>query len=820
MLKFFAIVAIAAGTPSPVPAPLRPLPDATSAIRGAVSTQPQTWSGTKKQIDSTLQGSPARSLLGVEVSVLDFGADPTGVADSEPAVLAAINSFSASGNSFCGTVAFPHGTYRFAQSLHVKKHCHLRGFGGLGSTVIAPDPGITPFYFERYNTPLGTTDSASGDNASISDLMIYNAAGHKLAIWTTGTHYNVGDRRKVGVNPHSGAVPMSVANNNEYYRHYEATTAGTSAGSGVGPLGLGADYYLAYASQSANFTRGKYVSGATSGASGILTVDTDNGTSGTLRLTSVSGGTFVNGETLTDGVGGSATASGTAALANDDEIDGSVRWKYIGPGAGLYIRANAVTARDMAIAFMSGNGAHIVGGDVELPSLFANANKWHFDNVSIESCDGHGLYVRGSDTNGGLMHGGIMGANGGAASDEDWSGSGFNIFDASFLGNTYEAVQLTTVAGQGNIYSVSIGGASTFTGMYTEGDGGGLNIITNGTIVGGGLSVADTRGTGGPLWQPSSVRIVGSVGDQASHAIIAALTGPTWRASVFRPVGVHCSNDSGKVYAVITAGTSASSGGPTGTGSDIVDGSIHWAYLGQFQAPGTINLGSVDPTVEGIMGWQAPQDVSVGFGTVLRYEPNAGPVTDAACTRYGSSGPCPGCAGYEGDGLSQCVGQNHSLFPAWPMKFPAGKQYFEQVWIGEVPLRQASSTSASDPSAGIWNPGDKLWYAGAAVSAGGSLGKICVTGGSAGPYLGGRTATCSGSAPSCTLSGAVESSLWDQWGIKVGDYVKINGGATRHVISASSDGLTLGLDGTPPLCNACSIAFVAPVFKTFGSISN
>lgn len=39
-------------------------------------------------------------------------------------------------------------------------------------------------------------------------------------------------------------------------------------------------------------------------------------------------------------------------------------------------------------------------------------------------------------------------------------------------------------------------------------------------------------------------------------------------------------NDSGKAYALVTAGTSASSGGPTGTGSSITDGTCVWQYIG------------------------------------------------------------------------------------------------------------------------------------------------------------------------------------------------------------------------------------------------
>lgn len=39
-------------------------------------------------------------------------------------------------------------------------------------------------------------------------------------------------------------------------------------------------------------------------------------------------------------------------------------------------------------------------------------------------------------------------------------------------------------------------------------------------------------------------------------------------------------NDSGKLYECITSGTSAGSGGPTGTGSNITDGTTHWQYKG------------------------------------------------------------------------------------------------------------------------------------------------------------------------------------------------------------------------------------------------
>jgi hypothetical protein len=52
-----------------------------------------------------------------------------------------------------------------------------------------------------------------------------------------------------------------------------------------------------------------------------------------------------------------------------------------------------------------------------------------------------------------------------------------------------------------------------------------------------------------------------------------------WAAATTYVVGNIRSNDSGKRYIVITAGTSAGSGGPTGTSNDITDGSVHWSHM-------------------------------------------------------------------------------------------------------------------------------------------------------------------------------------------------------------------------------------------------
>lgn len=59
--------------------------------------------------------------------------------------------------------------------------------------------------------------------------------------------------------------------------------------------------------------------------------------------------------------------------------------------------------------------------------------------------------------------------------------------------------------------------------------------------------------------------------------VSTALT--AWAANRAYRVGQLVQNDSGKKYRCITAGTSASSGGPIGTSTDIADNTAHWKYL-------------------------------------------------------------------------------------------------------------------------------------------------------------------------------------------------------------------------------------------------
>jgi hypothetical protein len=66
---------------------------------------------------------------------------------------------------------------------------------------------------------------------------------------------------------------------------------------------------------------------------------------------------------------------------------------------------------------------------------------------------------------------------------------------------------------------------------------------------------------------------------------IDAYSGPAkaigaWAASTYYSVGTIVSNDGGKAYECVVAGTSAASGGPSGTATPIQDGSVTWRHVG------------------------------------------------------------------------------------------------------------------------------------------------------------------------------------------------------------------------------------------------
>jgi hypothetical protein len=71
---------------------------------------------------------------------------------------------------------------------------------------------------------------------------------------------------------------------------------------------------LAYYNKTASFTVGQFVTGATSGARGLITADA-GGTNGPLTLSTITGA-FIADEVITDGAGGAAVAQSVLAAQN------------------------------------------------------------------------------------------------------------------------------------------------------------------------------------------------------------------------------------------------------------------------------------------------------------------------------------------------------------------------------------------------------------------------------------------------------------------------------------------------------------------------
>jgi hypothetical protein len=104
----------------------------------------------------------------------------------------------------------------------------------------------------------------------------------------------------------------------------------------------------------------------------------------------------------------------------------------------------------------------------------------------------------------------------------------------------------------------------------------------------GSWSDASADATG----KPSHFRLYDSGGSTCHLQGIAC--GP-WLPSTLYAVGDHVTNDSSKVFKVTTAGTSNTSGGPTGTGTGITDGTAVWAYV-QAAADMPLDSGIINAT--------------------------------------------------------------------------------------------------------------------------------------------------------------------------------------------------------------------------------
>lgn len=187
------------------------------------------------------------------------------------------------------------------------------GAEGTYNTSMAVDPDLpiisTDIRTSGYAVPVGYAKFSSTDVTSAVIREITHPKDNNL--WTVQTNgkvtvYNAALTTETAI----GTVTGSNASWADYHNnHILVFGTGTNKDdvTKIGPLNT-----LPFDGQTGNFTVGLTVTGATSGATGVVTSQVDAGTTGTLTLSNITG-LFVDNEVLTDTSTGAAVVNRTFA---------------------------------------------------------------------------------------------------------------------------------------------------------------------------------------------------------------------------------------------------------------------------------------------------------------------------------------------------------------------------------------------------------------------------------------------------------------------------------------------------------------------------
>ena len=123
----------------------------------------------------------------------------------------------------------------------------------------------------------------------------------------------------------------------------------------------------------------------------------------------------------------------------------------------------------------------------------------------------------------------------------------------------------------------------------------------------------------GRLWTASYTSDSSATVAEIVAGLVAQLTGSAWQSSTAYTAGQRVTNDTGKLYECTTGGTSAGSGGPTGTGAAITDGSCVWDYVAtpNFTATATDTNTTITCTGNAAGDWFAIEPVASGDASAV-----------------------------------------------------------------------------------------------------------------------------------------------------------------------------------------------------------
>jgi len=99
-------------------------------------------------------------------------------------------------------------------------------------------------------------------------------------------------------------------------------------------------------------------------------------------------------------------------------------------------------------------------------------------------------------------------------------------------------------------------------------------------------------GTAATALAAGRVLSVVGAGDRFVSTTAAVLAAATARAPSTPYVVGDVRSNSGNIYVVITAGTSSAGAGPSGTSTDIIDGTVHWRFVGTGTSFALVNFES------------------------------------------------------------------------------------------------------------------------------------------------------------------------------------------------------------------------------------
>jgi hypothetical protein len=244
---------------------------------------------------------------------------------------------------------------------------------------------------------------------------------------------------------------------------------------------------------------------------------------------------------------------------------------------------------------------------------------WNISGNFAQGCDGGGIYWSGLVN---IVNNYLEGNTGNSVRCSSFGGTiTGNVMENS---SSYSLYITTAVYGgviSGNYFEMSYSSTGsiiyidgtiegcTITGNFIATNTTGINYgiriaIAAATKYASGLIIQGNSFTGSGLYYGVHVDMAGSLGltnaifgpdhmlSGYAHGIVTpyyvtgtAITGYTinsslnpWLPSVYYRINVRITNDSGKVYECITAGTTAAATGPTGTAADITDGTAHWKF--------------------------------------------------------------------------------------------------------------------------------------------------------------------------------------------------------------------------------------------------